>query len=121
MSFKQFCYFSGWWRVMLVYLAGILAGSLWTSVLIPGVFLSGASSGVYALITAHLATVIMNYRWVKLRIKYFSSQINKHFHHLTSDINDIQEFSLIITIHFLFQRDDLAMVPNLFRYSNWNQ
>ena len=52
----------GWWRVMLVYMFGILAGSLWTNLLIPGVFLSGASSGVYALVTAHLATVIMNYR-----------------------------------------------------------
>jgi rhomboid-related protein 1/2/3 len=47
---------------MFVYLSGVLAGSLWTSILIPGVFLSGASSGVYALVTAHLATVIMNYR-----------------------------------------------------------
>jgi rhomboid-related protein 1/2/3 len=51
---------------MCVYLAGILAGSLWTSLLIPGVFLSGASSGVYALITAHLATVIMNFRCVEI-------------------------------------------------------
>jgi len=28
----------------------------------PTVFLSGASGGVYALITAHLGTVVMNYR-----------------------------------------------------------
>ncbi len=47
---------------MLVYLSGVLAGSLWTSVLRPTVFLSGASGGVYALITAHLGTVIMNFR-----------------------------------------------------------
>jgi len=47
---------------MLVYLSGVLAGSLWTSVIIPNVYLSGASGGVYALITAHLGTVIMNYR-----------------------------------------------------------
>ncbi len=49
---------------MLVYLSGVLAGSLWTSVLRPNVFLSGASGGVYALITAHLGTVIMNFRSV---------------------------------------------------------
>jgi rhomboid-related protein 1/2/3 len=47
---------------MLVYLSGVLAGSLWTSVIIPQVSLSGASGGVYALITAHLGTVIMNFR-----------------------------------------------------------
>ena len=45
-----------------VYLSGVLAGSLWTSVLNSVVFLSGASGGVYALITAHLGTVIMNHR-----------------------------------------------------------
>ncbi len=49
---------------MLVYLAGGIAGSLWTSVLKPDKFLSGASGGVYALITAHLGTVIMNFRSV---------------------------------------------------------
>lgn len=50
------------WRVAAVYLSGVLAGSLWTSVVKPEVFLSGASGGVYALITAHLGTVIMNHR-----------------------------------------------------------
>ena len=49
---------------MLVYLSGVVAGSLWTSVIIPQVALSGASGGVYALITAHLGTVIMNFRLV---------------------------------------------------------
>lgn len=49
-------------RVAAVYLSGVLAGSLWTSILKPGVFLSGASGGVYALITGHLATLIMNHR-----------------------------------------------------------
>jgi len=49
----------GWWRVLLVYLAGVLAGSLGTSVTDPTVYLAGASGGVYALITAHLATICM--------------------------------------------------------------
>ena len=51
---------------MLVYISGVLAGSLWTSIFRPTVFLSGASGGVYALITAHLGTVIMNFRSVIL-------------------------------------------------------
>lgn len=49
----------GWWRVLLVYLAGVLAGSLGTSMSDPTVFLAGASGGVYALMTAHLATICM--------------------------------------------------------------
>ena len=61
------------WRVAAVYLSGVLAGSLWTSVAMPAVFLSGASGGVYALITAHLGTVIMNHRemsqpWVRVGV-----------------------------------------------------
>lgn len=60
-------------RVAAVYLSGVLAGSLWTSVIKPEVFLSGASGGVYALITAHLGTVIMNHRemshpWVRVGV-----------------------------------------------------
>ncbi|EDX17655.1 GD17034 [Drosophila simulans] len=50
-----------WWRVGLVYLAGVLAGSMGTSLTSPRIFLAGASGGVYALITAHIATIIMNY------------------------------------------------------------
>ncbi len=67
----------GWWRVMLVYLSGVLAGSLWTSVLRPNVFLSGASGGVYALITAHLGTVIMNFRSV-VHFQLFEIKYNIH-------------------------------------------
>uniref|UniRef100_A0A1B0FFD2 Rhomboid-like protein n=1 Tax=Glossina morsitans morsitans TaxID=37546 RepID=A0A1B0FFD2_GLOMM len=50
-----------WWRVALVYLAGVLAGSMGTSLTSPRIFLAGASGGVYALITAHIATIIMNW------------------------------------------------------------
>lgn len=50
-----------WWRVALVYLSGVLAGSMATSFTqCPG--LIGASGGVYALITAHIATIFMNWR-----------------------------------------------------------
>ncbi|KAI4454740.1 rhomboid-related protein [Holotrichia oblita] len=50
-----------WWRVALIYFAGVVAGSLGTSVVDPKVKLAGASGGVYALITAHVATIIMNW------------------------------------------------------------
>ena len=62
-----------YYYIPAVYLSGVLAGSLWTSVIKPEVFLSGASGGVYALITAHLGTVIMNHRemshpWVRVGV-----------------------------------------------------
>ncbi len=76
-----------WWRVLVIYFVGVLAGSLATSseslsllaksydqkcqnivyvtkyfaiiVAEPYNFLAGASGGVYALIAAHLSTVIL--------------------------------------------------------------
>lgn len=50
-----------WWRVALVYVAGVIAGSMGTSLANPRVSLAGASGGVYALITAHIATIILNW------------------------------------------------------------
>jgi rhomboid-related protein 1/2/3 len=49
----------GWWRLLIVYLAGVIAGSLGTSITDPSVYLAGASGGVYALLLAHLASVIL--------------------------------------------------------------
>lgn len=54
-----------WWRVSLVYIAGVLAGSMGTSLVNPKTYLAGASGGVYALLTAHVATIIMN--WKEMR------------------------------------------------------
>ncbi|KAJ8958527.1 hypothetical protein NQ318_002322 [Aromia moschata] len=51
-----------WWRVLLVYFLGVIAGSLATSITDPTVYLAGASGGVYAIITAHIASIIMNWR-----------------------------------------------------------
>lgn len=57
-----------WWRVLIIYLAGVLAGSLGTSVSDPKVYLAGASGGVYALITAHLATIILNWKQMEFAL-----------------------------------------------------
>lgn len=57
-----------WWRVALVYLAGVVAGSMGTSLFTPRVFLAGASGGVYALITAHIATIVMNWKQMEYGI-----------------------------------------------------
>ena len=48
-------------RLALVYGFGVISGSLATSVCDTTVFLAGASGGIYALVTAHLATLILNW------------------------------------------------------------
>ncbi|XP_029664295.1 protein rhomboid isoform X4 [Formica exsecta] len=57
-----------WWRVLIIYIAGVAAGSLGTSVSDPTVYLAGASGGVYALITAHVATIIMNWSQMEFAV-----------------------------------------------------
>jgi rhomboid-related protein 1/2/3 len=57
-----------WWRVALVYLSGVAAGSMGTSISNPRIYLAGASGGVYALITAHIATIIMNWHEMEFAI-----------------------------------------------------
>ncbi|CAH0402903.1 unnamed protein product [Chilo suppressalis] len=57
-----------WWRVTLVYLAGVAAGSLASSLTDPKVYLAGASGGVYALMAAHIATIIMNWAEMKFAV-----------------------------------------------------
>ena len=48
-------------RVAIVYMAGVIAGSLGQSMTEPGIYIAGASGGVYALIAAHLATLVLNW------------------------------------------------------------
>lgn len=54
----------------MVYLAGVVAGSLGTSVSDPAVYLAGASGGVYAIIAAHVASICMN--WAEMQFAVFN-------------------------------------------------
>eukprot|EP00092_Neocalanus_flemingeri_P002773 GFUD01002970.1.p1 GENE.GFUD01002970.1~~GFUD01002970.1.p1 ORF type:complete len:434 (-),score=114.84 GFUD01002970.1:63-1364(-) len=56
------CGVLGSFKVLLVYMSGVLAGSLGTSLSDPNTYLAGASGGVYALIAAHLATMALNWQ-----------------------------------------------------------
>uniref|UniRef100_A0A0R3RGX0 Rhomboid protease n=1 Tax=Elaeophora elaphi TaxID=1147741 RepID=A0A0R3RGX0_9BILA len=49
------------WRIALVYLSGVLAGSLLDYVIDPRTYLAGASGGVYALLAAHIAELLINW------------------------------------------------------------
>ncbi|XP_015114466.1 rhomboid-related protein 2-like [Diachasma alloeum] len=70
-----------WWRVLIIYFAGVIAGSLGTSVALPNSSLNGASGGVYALMTAHLAAIIMNWqqmKWAVLQLLGFGVLATVH-------------------------------------------
>ena len=43
-------------------MSGVIAGSLGQSLTQPGIYIAGASGGVYALIAAHLSTLILNWK-----------------------------------------------------------
>nr|KAG5703074.1 hypothetical protein BaRGS_016235 [Batillaria attramentaria]KAG5706594.1 hypothetical protein BaRGS_005664 [Batillaria attramentaria] len=58
----------GWWRVAIIYNVGVTAGSLAHSVVDPWVGLVGASGGVYALLGAHLAAVVTNWREMNYKL-----------------------------------------------------
>lgn len=47
------------WRILLIFFSGVLAGSLLSSLMDPYIKLGGASGGVYAIITAHISTLIL--------------------------------------------------------------
>ncbi|PAV71576.1 hypothetical protein WR25_20531 [Diploscapter pachys] len=49
------------WRVVVVYVMGVICGSLLVSAVDPTVYLAGASGGVYALLAAHFSELIMNW------------------------------------------------------------
>lgn len=49
----------GWWRVLSIYLFGILGGILGKLLFVPYSGLCGASAGCYALLLAHIANVMM--------------------------------------------------------------
>ena len=55
-------------RVMIIYFSGVLAGSLGTSVFDSKSLLVGASGGVYALLAAHLANVVINFDHMELAV-----------------------------------------------------
>ncbi|KAK5981794.1 Serine-type endopeptidase, partial [Trichostrongylus colubriformis] len=59
------------WRIAPLYVMAVLTGALLQYTLDPKVYVVGASAGVYALLTAHLANIFINwaempYRWVRL-------------------------------------------------------
>lgn len=76
-------------RIGCVYMAGVVAGSLGTSVFDTDVYLVGASGGVYALLAAHLSNVLLNYNNMEFGLFRLLGifVIGKFFNNFTSKIN----------------------------------
>ena len=51
----------GPYRVLAVYFAGVVSGSLLTSIVDADIYLVGASAGGYAILLSRLPTIILNY------------------------------------------------------------
>ena len=51
----------GFCRILFIYLAGVLSGSLAASIFDSSVLLAGCGGGVYALLSAHLANVLLHH------------------------------------------------------------
>lgn len=57
-----------WKRIAIIYLASVLGGSLFITVLHNEVYTVGASSGVYGLLFSHLSTIIINWNEMDRKI-----------------------------------------------------
>lgn len=56
-------YINSWWRVLTVYLSGVLSGSLMASIIKPRIGLCGASGGGYALLAASIFRLHNLLKW----------------------------------------------------------
>lgn len=54
-------YIYGWWRITLVYLAGVLANVIGTSIFRPEIYIFGSSGGVYSLMGAYFIIILLNW------------------------------------------------------------
>ncbi|XP_013195810.2 rhomboid-related protein 2 [Amyelois transitella] len=59
-------YEQSWWRVMCVWVGGVVAGGIGAGLLQPEVRVVGASAAVYALLTAHLPNVCLKFGHIPL-------------------------------------------------------
>ena len=88
-------------------MSGVMAGSLGTSLSDPSTYLAGASGGVYALIAAHLATMVLNWqedgqiRIKKVRMGLGGQDYQSSFQVVRKPITKLirMSFIIILTLH----------------------
>lgn len=57
-----------WSRIAIIYIASVLGGSLFITLLSPNHYSVGASAGVYGLLFSHLSTIILNWKEMDKKI-----------------------------------------------------
>lgn len=67
----------GWWRCCVVYIGGGLIGALGASLFQPTLYMVGASAGVYALLTSHLANVLLVSIEICFKKNIFEVELNR--------------------------------------------
>lgn len=88
------------WRIGLIYVLGVMSGALLFFVFDPfcKIYLAGASGGVYTLLSAHIANVIIN--WKEMEFNWIRAGILSLF--VLSDISIaiyqryIEEFNKVV-------------------------
>lgn len=90
------------WRVLVIYVLGVIAGSLAHSVTDHDVALAGASGGCYALIGAHMASVIVN--WKEMNYKCFEGSICRFLLSAPVRLTLLLTFSILDTANAVYRR-----------------
>ena len=103
-------------KVLIVYSCGVFSGSLATSVFDQTVFLVGASGGAYALVAAHIATLVINWQddCIILRQRFDrrpnTGKLQPRFHG-----SSIRSFRLIFVLFYIIVDTVIAV------YRRFNQ
>ncbi|XP_033731802.1 rhomboid-related protein 2-like [Pecten maximus] len=90
------------WRILIIYVLGVIAGSLAHSVTDHDVALAGASGGCYALIGAHIASVIVN--WKEMNYKCFEGNICRFLLSAPVRLTLLLTFSILDTGNAVYRR-----------------
>ncbi|VDN03536.1 unnamed protein product [Thelazia callipaeda] len=90
------------WRIATVYLSGVVAGALLHHIFDPKINLIGASGGVYALLAAHIAELLVNWSEMECALcRAFGLAVL-----ISIDI------SLVIFSHYYFQEEGIYKVSH---------
>lgn len=91
-------------RIAAIYLAGVLAGSLGTSVIDSEVYLVGASGGVYALLAAQLANVMINFGQMRYGVSQLMAVLifGKKNEHVDAPTPEERGFNIILILFAVF-------------------
>jgi len=110
-------------RIAVVYTAGVLSGAMATSSFNPKMYLAGASAGVYSLIAAHLASLILNWKEdvmiIRQRIRQgrvnlaHSSEVYRHMRLLSVLVYTACDISYAVYTHMENLQSNIGYLAHL--------